>query len=64
MDIITAIRELTTFDHAACDARIVSHGSWLWLSPLMCAFGVVCVIAQANGLIEYAGVCRSLLRLS
>ena len=26
MDFFTAIHELTTFDHAACDAQIVSHG--------------------------------------
>ncbi len=26
MNLFTAIYELTTFDHAACDAQIVSHG--------------------------------------
>ena len=25
MDIFTAIRELTRFDHAVCDARVVAH---------------------------------------
>jgi len=111
MTIFTAIRELTAFDHSACDVQIVSHGLhpmvvkggssfegvyvgsafiafwfglvvtqtvrafrnrrnasrtgryWLWVGPVMCALGVVCIIAQSRGLIEYADVCRSLLHL-
>ena len=114
MDIITAIRELTKFDHAMCDAQVVArhlrfehlafkqdssfqdvyvapafatvwfavivtltvrayrnratlspgHRGWLWFGPLMCALGVFAVRASAMGLIEYAAVCRSLLRIA
>jgi hypothetical protein len=114
MDIVTAIRELTTFDHAVCDAQAVAHhvhfqylvfkrnssfegvyvGSafitlwfagiaaatvhayrhrpaltatdrgWRWFGPLMLALGIVSIVVQSLALIEYAGVCRSLLHRS
>jgi hypothetical protein len=75
VDIVTALAQLQSFDHHACDAVIVSRqvrlehvvlkggSSILWGAPLLCALAVLVIWTTANVVIEYVTACRSLLAI-
>jgi len=65
MDVVTALRELTQFDHAAKRASLRPRSRvWLYWGPAMCVLAVGFITLQAMALIEYAQTCDVLLHRS